>query len=38
LNDLETGIARIELGSPVAELQQLRTEILAALDFLVTGF
>jgi len=31
------GIPRRELGSPVAHLKHLRTEILAALDFLVTG-
>ena len=31
------GIPRSELGPPVAQLRHLRTEILAALDFLVTG-
>jgi toxin CcdB len=31
------GIPKGELGSPVAQVQQHRTEIIAALDFLVTG-
>jgi len=32
------GIPRTELGAPVARLDRQRAEILAALDFLVTGF
>ena len=31
------GIPRSELGPPVAQLKHRRTEILAAIDFLVTG-
>ena len=32
------GINKKELGKPVADLSSSRTEIVAALDFLVTGF
>jgi toxin CcdB len=32
------GIPRRELGPPVARLDRQRAEIVAALDFLVTGF
>lgn len=32
------GINKKELGKPVADLSSSRTEIIAALDFLVTGF
>jgi len=32
------GINKKELGKPVADLSNSRTEIVAALDFLVTGF
>jgi toxin CcdB len=31
------GIPKSELGTPVAQVQQYRTEIIAAIDFLVTG-
>jgi toxin CcdB len=32
------GIARTELGTPVGNLATARQEIIAALDFLLTGF
>lgn len=32
------GIAKRELGKPVADLSSARDEIIAAIDFLVTGF
>ncbi|MCC7517365.1 MAG: CcdB family protein [Pseudomonadales bacterium] len=32
------GINKKELGKPVADLSSSRTEIIVALDFLVTGF
>lgn len=32
------GIPRRELGAPVTQLDRQRAEILAAIDFLVTGF
>ena len=32
------GINKKELGKPIADLSSSRTEIVAALDFLVTGF
>jgi len=31
------GIPKSELGAPVAELRQHRAEIIAAIDFLITG-
>ncbi len=31
------GIPKSELGAPVAQVQQHRAEIIAAIDFLVTG-
>ncbi len=32
------GIPKSELGAPVAQVQQHRAEIIAAIDLLVTGF
>jgi toxin CcdB len=32
------GIPKSELGAPVTHVQQHRTEIISAIDFLVTGF
>ncbi len=31
------GVASKDLGSPIASVAQFRTEIIAALDFLITG-